>query len=309
MTKGLAFLMGKYFHPLTKYNQRRKAEALKKHEEKLKKDKEHEEQRRKELEKEEIERMTAGPESERDRKRRGLSFIYSLPPGYIEDKKGEEDEAKEQDVDPSKLTKDDPLEKKFPVMKGVPKLTASTTDFELRHHPFGMEMRNVKCARCGQWGHQSGEKECPLFLVDKIDERRQYLEDPLTAMEHMEKIRSLQKEDGSAAHQVPQKLKREEAEKYSSHKGRSSLKHSKHSKRRRSISVSLSRSDYSSSESSDAFNDVVLPKTVSLAFAERLARELLKKMSSVEKRRLVKRLREMKDDDDDDDDGKEDTDD
>ncbi|KAJ6904103.1 hypothetical protein NC651_021289 [Populus alba x Populus x berolinensis] len=32
----------------------------------------------------------------------------------------------------------------------------------LQLHPFGIEMRCVKCLRCGNYGHQRGDRECPL---------------------------------------------------------------------------------------------------------------------------------------------------
>ena len=52
-----------------------------------------------------------------------------------------------------------------------------------RVKPFAVEIRNVKCARCGNFGHQSGDRECPLKdSITAIEEERQKRDDPLTSM-------------------------------------------------------------------------------------------------------------------------------
>ncbi|KAL5571289.1 hypothetical protein UlMin_020886, partial [Ulmus minor] len=47
-----------------------------------------------------------------------------------------------------------------------------------RAKPFGIELRNVKCLRCGNYGHQSGDRECPV----QDEENRLKRDDPLTAI-------------------------------------------------------------------------------------------------------------------------------
>lgn len=52
-----------------------------------------------------------------------------------------------------------------------------------RVKPFAVEVRNVKCLRCGNYGHQSGDRECPLKdAIMPNEESRLKRNDPLTAM-------------------------------------------------------------------------------------------------------------------------------
>lgn len=52
-----------------------------------------------------------------------------------------------------------------------------------RVKPFGVEVRNVKCVRCGIFGHQSGDRECPLKdVIMPNEESRLKRDDPLTTI-------------------------------------------------------------------------------------------------------------------------------
>lgn len=52
-----------------------------------------------------------------------------------------------------------------------------------RARPFGIEIRNVKCLRCGNYGHQSGDRECPLKdTIMPNEESRLKRDDPLTVI-------------------------------------------------------------------------------------------------------------------------------
>ncbi|GJP52701.1 hypothetical protein CLOM_g11793 [Closterium sp. NIES-68] len=66
----------------------------------------------------------------------------------------------------------------FEVLKNAPRMDTGIIG---RPRPFGLELRNVKCGRCGAIGHSSGERECPLFnSVTENDLKRQQREDPLS---------------------------------------------------------------------------------------------------------------------------------
>lgn len=57
------------------------------------------------------------------------------------------------------------------------------TGLPARLKPFGVEVRNVKCARCGTFGHQSGDRECLLRdMIMPNEESRLKRDDPLTAI-------------------------------------------------------------------------------------------------------------------------------
>lgn len=57
------------------------------------------------------------------------------------------------------------------------------TGVPTRAKPFGVEVRNVKCVRCGAFGHQSGDRECPLKdAIMPNEESRLKRDDPLTAI-------------------------------------------------------------------------------------------------------------------------------
>ncbi|KAK9137823.1 hypothetical protein Sjap_008417 [Stephania japonica] len=73
-----------------------------------------------------------------------------------------------------------PTEEEFEALKNAPRLD---TGLPARAKPFGVEIRNVKCVRCGNFGHQSGDRECPLKdVIMPTEESRLKRNDPLTAI-------------------------------------------------------------------------------------------------------------------------------
>lgn len=87
------------------------------------------------------------------------------------------------------------LEERHPRLKNAPvEGGAYTADIPMKHKPFNDLIRNVKCVRCGEWGHVRGDRECSLLHeLSAIDLARQRQEDPLNAMRRDELLGEKQK--------------------------------------------------------------------------------------------------------------------
>eukprot|EP01114_Cavostelium_apophysatum_P022077 TRINITY_DN7871_c0_g1_i1.p1 TRINITY_DN7871_c0_g1~~TRINITY_DN7871_c0_g1_i1.p1 ORF type:complete len:195 (-),score=55.38 TRINITY_DN7871_c0_g1_i1:242-826(-) len=118
-----------------------------------------------------------------------VSFMYKPPPGLREEKERPEDAIPD--------TEENREAREF--LKNAPT--------EGLWMPLGKEVKLMQCFRCKNYGHRSGDKECPLFLIGNIavDSDRKIREDPMASYikdgadekekereEKMERIRQLQ---------------------------------------------------------------------------------------------------------------------
>ncbi|PPD98170.1 hypothetical protein GOBAR_DD04802 [Gossypium barbadense] len=213
-----SYLNQKPWHPLSYPNQRRKWIAEQTHAQRVRRA---DEVAREYAQEQEFFRQTAlisKKEKEKVEMMKAVSFMYVRPPGYnAESAKAAEiaDERKKTDhnhvsddhstdvpstaMQPESLpggvatTKEKrksrpkdvfgrslPTEEEFEVLKNAPRLETGVPG---RVKPFAVEVRNVKCLRCGNYGHQSGDRDCPLKdAIMPNEESRLKRDDPLTAI-------------------------------------------------------------------------------------------------------------------------------
>lgn len=207
-----SYLNQKPWHPLSYPNQRRKWIAEQTHANRQRRT---EEVSREFAQEQEFFRQTtliSKKEKEKVELMQAVSFMYVRPPGYnAESAKAAEmnDEKKIEDVSEGTQRDDGPsssmpqsslplneekkkprpkdvfgrslpTEEEFEVLKNAPRLE---TGAPARVKPFGIEVRNVKCLRCGNYGHQSGDRECPLKdVIMPNEESRLKRDDPLNAI-------------------------------------------------------------------------------------------------------------------------------
>ncbi|XP_059442991.1 uncharacterized zinc finger CCHC domain-containing protein At4g19190 [Corylus avellana] len=210
-----SYLNQKPWHPLSYPNQRRKWIAEQTH---AHRERRAEEVAREYAQEQEFFRQSAlisKKEKEKVEMMKAVSFMYVRPPGYnAESAKAAEiaDEKKREEyTNPSQDPLADgastamppesvpvkgeekkkprpkdvfgrplPTEEEFDVLKNAPRME---TGVPARVKPFGVEVRNVKCLRCGNYGHQSGDRECPLKdAIMPNEESRLKRDDPLNAI-------------------------------------------------------------------------------------------------------------------------------
>ena len=163
------FMRNKFFHPHTFENQKRTWIAEQKHESEKKKQEDLHKQYIKEQAIYENKNLLKHGKLTQDDK---LSFMYEPP---LECRK-----------------KDDKLELRevrFEWQKNAPRAGEYAKNIEVTDCPFGIEVRNTKCIKCGVWGHMNTDKICPLFnqgLNTEENPPELGKEDPMALLNSME---------------------------------------------------------------------------------------------------------------------------
>ena len=198
----LSFLGKKSFHPSNPRNLKKlfQAEERQANEEKraeeLKREHEAEETRRQSRSMLEKGAPAEAPPS--------TSFMYQLPPGLREAQEKQKSQAAaaaaqrreaaadaaaaaaaaaapaQGDAEAPPQTRADRDAERFAILKHAPRAGSYTTDIAVHHRPFGVSLRQVKCSRCGEWGHAAGDRECKLrHEVTEADNARKTQDDPI----------------------------------------------------------------------------------------------------------------------------------
>jgi len=168
----LSFLSQKSFHPSNPKNLAKLFQAEEKKTQEAKK----KEELAKQFEQEEARRQVRGMVKERmggpAEPPASMSFMYNAPPGLSEAR------AKVAEKKPS-----DRDAERFPLLKDAPRQGEYTLGLEVTHKPFGVELRKVRCTKCDAWGHQAGDRECPLRnQLDERDDARKERLDPVAGL-------------------------------------------------------------------------------------------------------------------------------
>ena len=215
------FLNQKFWHPMSFRNQEKlfkaeqDAEVAKKRKEEAQKEFQEEQEFFKNTE------LLSAADRTSLRNKQQLSFMYQKPPGYdamLEREKTEAKEAKETEarerareeetearlaaglppLNPEEIAerREHKMKKdvygrnvltgdEMPDLKHAPKHDG----VELaRVQPLGKQVKAIQCLRCGGFGHNGTDKECPMRDFNPNDEFRLKLEDPLSLIKAREAL-------------------------------------------------------------------------------------------------------------------------
>lgn len=87
-----------------------------------------------------------------------MNFMYEPPPGIKKDREKEDNEP----------------DYKFEWQRkyNAPRESYCKGNEEIRDQPFGIQVRNVRCIKCGKYGHINTDKECALFSLSMSEAKK-----------------------------------------------------------------------------------------------------------------------------------------
>jgi len=123
-----------------------------------------------------------------------VGFLYSAPPGLPSTDNSVEnkiinpvDKTSEGDKKSYRHALDEQKFTQYPFLANAPLEGAYVAVQDHTINPVGVVLRNVKCAKCGMYGHRSNEKACPMLgVMTEAEKWHARVEDPLTAIKGVE---------------------------------------------------------------------------------------------------------------------------
>eukprot|EP00735_Rhodelphis_limneticus_P014103 TRINITY_DN8094_c0_g1::TRINITY_DN8094_c0_g1_i1::g.20211::m.20211 TRINITY_DN8094_c0_g1::TRINITY_DN8094_c0_g1_i1::g.20211 ORF type:complete len:271 (+),score=49.29,sp/Q8VZ67/Y4919_ARATH/30.94/6e-22,Cir_N/PF10197.4/1.7e-06,Cir_N/PF10197.4/8.4e+03,Cir_N/PF10197.4/1.5e+04,zf-CCHC_6/PF15288.1/4.8e+03,zf-CCHC_6/PF15288.1/0.00013 TRINITY_DN8094_c0_g1_i1:110-922(+) len=171
MGGGLAFLNKKSWHTQSHQNMEKKwikEQAHKKYE-KEQAERAMERNREQNRYEQKVAMLKSGKDKQLARLQMEVNFMYEPPPGLEEMLKKQQEQQNAQEKSEQNAAGQ-------PKPKWVEEIEAGTGIPQ----PMGVLLRKVKCVRCRQWGHQAGDRECPMANINPADTIAKLMEDPLT---------------------------------------------------------------------------------------------------------------------------------
>ena len=192
----LSFLGKKSFHPSNPKNLQKLYAAEEKKKADEKKKAELEEQFKIDRDRAELRSLRRGGETLQDGE---MGFMYQAPPGFQEAQARDQRRHKEAAAAKAAAAEGEPSladmrrsgggertvkeidEARFAILKNAPRKEGeATADVRVKHNVFAVQLRNVRCTRCGAWGHQATDRECPMRDSQGArDEAQKARDDPM----------------------------------------------------------------------------------------------------------------------------------
>jgi len=174
------YMSKKWFHPTNIGNMKRQYMA----EQKSANEKQRQQELREQYEREQ--ELFSNKQLMGDEKARlGLSFMYNPPAGMARQEEQQHQEQELRRADGTLIIKKDEPKFEWQRKYNAPREAWAKNNEKIRDQPFGIEVRNVRCIKCKNWGHVNTDKICPLYGKSRLDNDSNHPISQLTLAQNM----------------------------------------------------------------------------------------------------------------------------